>query len=160
MTDQSVPAEVTRRSVVRSVAVGGMALPLLAACGGNDNGSTGTPAGGDSTTSGSTSGGGSGSGSGSSGGLVKAADVPVGGGTIIADAQVVVVQPTKGDFKAYSAICTHQGCPVNKVEGGQIVCPCHNSHYSIKDGSVVSGPAPKPLASVKIKVAGGEITKA
>ena len=65
--------------------------------------------------------------SGSGGSDWAAADVPEGGGTILADQEVVVTQPTKGVFKAFTAICTHQGCTVTKVADGAIVCPCHGS---------------------------------
>ena len=88
---------------------------------------------------------------------MAAADVPVGGGTVI-DQSVVVTQPAKGEFKAFSAICTHQGCTVGSVTDGQIVCPCHGSHFSIKDGSPVSGPAPSPLAARRSPCPGGQIT--
>ncbi len=148
-------APVTRRTMLRGAAVGGAALPLLAASGGGGAGASGAPGAG-SSASGSASGSG-----GSSGGKaaikVAAADVPVGGGTII-DQSVVVTQPAKGEFKAFSAICTHQGCPVGSVTGGEIVCPCHGSHFSIKDGSPVSGPAPSPLAAKKVSVSGGQVT--
>jgi Rieske Fe-S protein len=69
-----------------------------------------------------------------------------------------VTQPTKGEFKAFSAICTHQGCPVNAVTGGEIVCPCHGSHFSITDGSPTSGPAAKPLAARKVTVDGAQLS--
>ncbi|MFJ9579895.1 Rieske (2Fe-2S) protein [Streptomyces sp. NPDC101191] len=98
----------------------------------------------------------------SSGGpaLAKTSDVPVGGGTVFKDAKVVVTQPTAGDFKAFSAVCTHQGCLVNKVADGTIDCPCHGSRYRITDGSVVAGPAPRPLPAEQIRVSSGTITLA
>jgi Rieske Fe-S protein len=141
--------DVTRRVVLRGATVGGVALPLLAACAGGDaSGSSPDPA----ASSGS---GGSGGGS-----TVTTADVPVGGGTLLKDQQVVVTQPSEGDFKAFSAICTHQGCTVTGVAGGEIVCPCHGSHFSIKDGSPVSGPAQSALAAKKVSVEGDQITVA
>ncbi|MGZ4438099.1 MAG: Rieske (2Fe-2S) protein [Nocardioidaceae bacterium] len=157
MTQQPGPDEVTRRSVVRGAALGGLALPLLAACGSGGGSGGGTPA---ASSGGAGGSGGSGGSGGASGGLVATADVPVGGGTILADQQVVVTQPTKGDFKAFSAICTHMGCPVGQIQGTDIVCPCHGSTFSIKDGSVTGGPAPSPLPPVAVKVSGGEVTKA
>jgi Rieske Fe-S protein len=81
----------------------------------------------------------------------------VGGGEIFADAQVVVTQPTKGDFRGFSSICTHQGCPVTSISNGTINCTCHGSAFSIEDGSVQAGPAPRPLPAVKVSVAGGKI---
>jgi len=92
--------------------------------------------------------------------LAATADVPVGGGVILTDAQLVITQPKAGTFKAFSAICTHQGCTVSTVENGTINCPCHGSEFAITDGSVVAGPAPKPLPAQSIKVSGGSITAA
>jgi Rieske Fe-S protein len=92
--------------------------------------------------------------------LTATSDIPVGGGKIFTDQQVVVTQPTAGEFKGFSSTCTHQGCQVNKIVGGSIECPCHGSMYSIVDGSVQSGPAPKPLPAVKLSVQGDEISLA
>ena len=87
-------------------------------------------------------------------------DVPVGGGKVFADKQVVVTQPAAGTFAAFSAICTHQGCTVDTVAGGTINCPCHGSKFKIADGSVVNGPASQPLAKKNVTVANGKITLA
>ncbi|MGH3886490.1 MAG: Rieske (2Fe-2S) protein [Pseudonocardiaceae bacterium] len=89
--------------------------------------------------------------------LASTADIPVGGGAVFADQEVVVTQPTQGAFKAFSATCTHSGCTVNKVAAGTINCPCHGSKYDIKDGSVVNGPASRPLAQRQITVSGDTI---
>jgi Rieske Fe-S protein len=89
--------------------------------------------------------------------LAKTSHVPVGGGTILTDKKIVITEPASGTFKAFSAVCTHQGCTVSTVSGGTINCPCHGSKYSIKDGSVVHGPAPSPLAAIAIKVEGTSI---
>jgi Rieske Fe-S protein len=70
----------------------------------------------------------------------------------------VVTQPTSGQFKAFSAVCTHQGCIVAKVESGSIVCTCHQSHFSITDGSVQSGPAPSALPSKTVTVNGTSLS--
>src|SRR5438552_5229752 len=72
---------------------------------------------------------------------VKTSDVPVGSGVIEAATGVVVVQPTSGVFKAYSSVCPHQGCAVDRIGNGQITCPCHGSTFQVSDGSVVKGPA-------------------
>lgn len=89
--------------------------------------------------------------------LTRTSDVPEGGGTIFKEQKVVVTQPTKGDFKAFSAICTHMGCTVNQVADGTIDCPCHGSKYHIADGAVAHGPATKPLPPKTIKVEGNSI---
>ena len=131
-----------RRSVLTGIAAGGVALPLLAACGAG--GSSGP-----SAKAGEV--------------LTKTGQVPVGGGTILTSANVVVTQPTAGAFKCFSATCTHQGCQVGIVSGGLIQCPCHGSEFSIKDGSNVRGPngspggSVQPLPEEKITVSGGEV---
>jgi Rieske Fe-S protein len=83
--------------------------------------------------------------------------VAVGGGQVYPDHKDVVTQPTAGDFKGFTAICTHQGCTVASVSGGRITCPCHGSQYSITDGSVLQGPARGALAPVTVSVAGTNI---
>jgi Rieske Fe-S protein len=89
--------------------------------------------------------------------LGLAADIPVGGGKVYQAAQVVVTQPTAGQYKAFSAICTHVGCICNQVAGGTINCPCHGAKFKITDGSVVAGPATVSLATASVTVAGGKI---
>ena len=90
--------------------------------------------------------------------LGKIADIPVGGGKIFAPNQVVVTQPVKGTFKAFSSICTHLGCPVASVANGTINCDCHGSKYAIATGAVVAGPAPRPLPPKQITISGDSIT--
>jgi Rieske Fe-S protein len=89
--------------------------------------------------------------------LATTAEIPVDGGMILTDKQIVITQPVAGTFKAFTAVCTHQGCTVSTVAGGTIDCPCHGSKFSVKDGSVVNGPAASPLAAVAIKVDGSSI---
>ena len=91
---------------------------------------------------------------------VKTADVPVGGGVVLTEAKVVVTQPKAGEFKAFSAVCTHRQCTVSKVADGTIDCPCHGSKFSAVDGSVVTGPADKPLDPKTVTVAGDSLTVA
>ncbi|MFF3874217.1 Rieske (2Fe-2S) protein [Streptomyces sp. NPDC001978] len=89
--------------------------------------------------------------------LARTSDVPVGGGKVFAAEQVVVTQPVKGEFKAFSAICTHQNCTVATVANGMINCPCHSSLFHVADGSVAHGPAMQPLAPAHITVDGNSI---
>ena len=92
--------------------------------------------------------------------LAAASSIPVGGGTVFADKDVVVTQPTAGEYKAFSATCTHQGCKVKSVADGVIVCPCHGSKFAIADGSVASGPAKSPLPAKSVSVEGDSIVLA
>ena len=92
--------------------------------------------------------------------LDLSADIPVGGGVVYTAALVVVTQPFTGQYKGFSAICTHVGCICNQVANGTINCPCHGSKFSVTNGSVVAGPASSPLARVSIKVEGTSIVPA
>jgi len=132
----------THHSTRRTVLLATGAATLVAGCSkyGDDNGS------GSSTVN-------------AAGGqeLAKTSDIPVGGGKIFKKEKVVVTQPKKDEFKAFSAVCTHQGCTVGTVSDGTINCPCHGSKYHVADGSVAHGPAPKPLPAEQIKVEGNAI---
>ena len=90
--------------------------------------------------------------------LVAVADVPAGGGTVVKDAKVVVTKDQRGQVRAFSAICTHQGCTVASVSGGTINCPCHGSNYNASDGSVKNGPATQPLPAKNVTVSGDTLT--
>ena len=148
MTEITDPT--TRRAVLGGVAAVG-AGAVLAACGGDPE-----PKSKGSSDSGSSSS--SGSGDSASGGAIgTTADVPVGGGTVFQKQKIVVTQPKKGDFKAFTAVCTHMGCTVGEVNGDTIQCNCHGSQYSAEDGSVKKGPAPKPLAEKKVTVEGDKL---
>lgn len=89
--------------------------------------------------------------------LTRTADVPVGGGKIFKDRKVVVTQPEAGEFKAFSAVCTHTGCIVSSVDDGTINCACHGSRFSITDAAVEAGPAQRPLPVERITVEGDSI---
>jgi len=154
----------TRRLVLLGAGAVG-ATAVLAACGtstsstnstGSDfsndpapAGSNGAAAGGSGSSGGTTSGGAA---------LAKVADVKVGSGVITAN--YVITQPEAGTFKAFTKVCPHAGCDVNKVDAGVIKCPCHGSQFSIKDGSVTTGPATKGLTEKTVKVDGANIVSA
>ena len=92
--------------------------------------------------------------------LIAVAEVPVGSGVIVGAANVVVTQPTEGDFKGFSSTCTHQGCQVAAVQGDTITCACHGSSFSVEDGSVLGGPATAPLPEVPVTVDGDQVVSA
>jgi len=152
--------EINRRTVLRGVAVTGAlgaVSPLLAGCGSDETTSGGGSS--DATASGDAGSTPSGEGGGDGGATLAAtSDIPVGGGKVFADQQVVVTQPSAGAFLAFTAVCTHQGCTVNSVQDGTINCPCHGSMFSIEDGSVAGGPAQAPLEEKSISVEGESIT--
>lgn len=88
--------------------------------------------------------------------------VPVGGATLTNGADgkpVVVVRPQADTAVAFSAVCTHMGCTVTQI-GDQLFCPCHGSAFELTTGRVVSGPATRPLRSVPVRVANGDVVSA
>lgn len=65
---------------------------------------------------------------------------------------VYVLTENGGDYIAMSNICTHLGCRVRWIsDQEQFFCPCHNGVFD-KDGSVIDGPAPRPLDQYEVKV--------
>ena len=136
-----------RRSVLRGaclVCVGVGAAGALAACGSSSAGSAS-----------SSDGGGSGA---DAGGAIKTSDIPVGGGKVFDAQKVVVTQPKAGEFKAFTAVCTHQQFLVGNVQGGTINCLHHGSMYNMSTGAVEGGPAAAPLAAKTVTVTGDTLT--
>lgn len=152
----------TRRGVLAGAGLAGVA-GVISACG--FGGSSGSAYGSGSSGQGSSSQPGMGPGGstagasgGSTGALATTSEIPVGGGKVFTAEKVVVTQPEAGTYKAFSAVCTHQQCTVDKVANGTISCPCHGATFSAANGSVTGGPAPSPLPAASIKVSGNEIT--
>ena len=157
----------TRRGVLAGVGLVGLA-GAVTACGSGGSGSSAVVA--DPATSsgmGATSAAASApaaasspaaaSGGSAAGALTATSAIPVGGGKIFPAQTTVVTQPSAGEFKVFSAVCTHMGCIVSQIADGRIDCPCHGSEYSITDGAVLAGPAPKPLPAKPFKVTGDSI---
>lgn len=143
----------TRRRTVLAAGAAGAAA-LATGCG-SDGGNGGDD--GDTSAAPTASAGAADSASpGASGGveLARTEDIPVGGGTVFKERKVVVTQPEEGEFRAFSAVCTHASCLVSTVSDGTINCPCHGSKYSITDAAVEAGPAPRPLPAERISVSG------
>jgi Rieske Fe-S protein len=140
-----VPAP-SRRTVVAGLGAAGLAAALTA-CGSEDEAS--------GSSTGQSAGAGAGAGAGAA--LAKTSEIPEGGGKVFSDEKVVVSQPTAGDYKAFSTICTHQKCPMTDLKGDVLSCSCHGSQFSVTDGSVKKGPATEPLAAKQVTVEGDSI---
>jgi Rieske Fe-S protein len=143
---ENTPAA-SRRALFAGAGVAAAAVVVAGCSSGNGSSSSG---GANAGATGSAAGGVSGT-------LASTSQIPVDGGMIFKDKKIVITQPASGTFKAFTAICTHLGCTVATVSGGTINCPCHGSKYNITDGSVVHGPAPRPLAPIAIKIDGTSI---
>ena len=87
---------------------------------------------------------------------ISATEVPVGSAVILGS--VIIAQPTKGQFLAYSSACPHQGSMISKVDGETVTCTNHNSVFNIADGSVISGPAQTGLTEAKLKQDGDSLS--
>jgi Rieske Fe-S protein len=87
---------------------------------------------------------------------VAVSEVPVGSGKIVGN--FVITQPQAGTFEAFSAICTHQGFTVQQVTTTAIVCGHHGSTFSLTDGSVITGPAARPLPKATVTRNGDVLT--
>jgi Rieske Fe-S protein len=152
-----------------ALGVAAASASVLAACGGgSESGGGGSGNGSGGGGNGGNDGGGYG---GNAGGGSKKPKAP--GGKAIAETSevapgsalqfkdsgspAVLVHLDSGDFVAYSAVCTHQGCTV-AYKNGELACPCHGSIFDpAKGAEVVAGPAQRPLPKIPIKVSGGEV---
>ena len=92
--------------------------------------------------------------------LATTDEIPVGGGIVLTDARIVITQPQRGEFRAFSAVCTHEGQTVGRVEDNTITCLFHGSQYDAASGDVTTGPATAGLAPLKIAVKSGSIVRA
>jgi Rieske Fe-S protein len=146
--------EMTRREALGAAAVAGVCAPFLAACGAStaSGGTSNGTAGGSGASSGSGAGGGA-----TSGVTVKTSDVPVGGGILADNSNVIVTQPKAGTYMAFQAVCPHQGSALPAPVNGVITCPLHGSMFGV-DGSLEGGPATRGLTSDPVTVKNGTIT--
>lgn len=138
--DQHRPVRPTRRILFQGLGALGVAVALAGCGGGGDSGAAAEP---DAGTV-----------------LASTSEVPVGGGLILSGDNLVITQPTEGEFKAFTASCTHQGTGLDAVGDEGIECPLHGSRFSIEDGSATTGPATEPLTEVAITVEGDQILAA
>jgi len=154
-----------------ALGVGAAGASVLAACGGGSGGDQSGGGGGSADGSGGGSASSSAEASGGAtetaaasggGGIASASEVGPGSAAKFEDSgsPAVLVHLEDGDFVAYSAVCTHQGCTV-AYKDGQLACPCHGSIFDpANGGAVVNGPAQQPLPEIPVEVRGGEVFKA
>jgi thiosulfate dehydrogenase (quinone) large subunit len=91
--------------------------------------------------------------------LVAVSELPPGRAVRFTDdngAPAWLLHEASGDFRAFSAVCTHAGCSVD-LSGGEFVCPCHGGSYSAVTGAVLAGPPPSPLQQLHVKVVSGDV---
>jgi Rieske Fe-S protein len=92
--------------------------------------------------------------------LGLASDVMVGSGKkFMVDEMltVLVTQPKAGDYRGFSATCTHAGCIVSGVQEGEIACGCHGARFDVESGAVLAGPALVALGRIPVELRGEEL---
>ncbi|MER5485171.1 MULTISPECIES: Rieske (2Fe-2S) protein [unclassified Streptomyces] len=89
--------------------------------------------------------------------LGAAAEVPVGGAKLYREKKLIVSCQEAGQYKAFSAQCTHAGCVLDKIVKGEGNCPCHGSRFDVTTGKVLQGPATDPLPEVPVRAEGGKL---
>src|ERR671921_189175 len=151
--EEEVLEKISRERFIRlGTALGvGAACASLVACGGGASSSGG----GSKKSSGGDAG---------AGGTAIASESEVAPGSALkfedSGNPAFLVHLDNGEFVAYSAICTHQGCTV-AYKDGNLACPCHGSVFDPANGaSVVAGPAQRPLPEIPVKVRGDEVVRA
>jgi Rieske Fe-S protein len=94
--------------------------------------------------------------------VARAGEIPVGGVRLFhyptGIDPCLLVRVADDGYVAYSQKCTHLSCSVYFMkESGRLECPCHEGHFSIRDGRVLQGPPPRPLPRVVIERRGDDL---
>jgi len=136
---------ISRRGVIAS-AVGVSAIAALAACSTEVTGLTSTPTPETPAPTAAVA-------------VAKTSDIPVGSGKKfdVEGVPILITQPRAGEFRGFSAVCTHAGFVMSNVSNSEIKCNNHGAIYSADDGSVLSGPAPVALGKVTVTVEGDDV---
>jgi nitrite reductase/ring-hydroxylating ferredoxin subunit len=91
--------------------------------------------------------------------LGNAADVPLKSAKpyFVGTQYILVTQPAKGVYKAFSGVCTHQGVNISNLSGTNLVCPAHQSSFDTTTGKVTGGPAPTGLKKYPLTIKAGAL---
>ena len=87
---------------------------------------------------------------------IKPEDIPPNSGQIFkfGDHPAILIRTPDGNFRAFTAVCTHLGCTVQyRSDQSDVWCPCHNGVYDLY-GHVVSGPPPRSLEEYTVNLRG------
>lgn len=79
-----------------------------------------------------------------------------GGSLVVPAANMLVIHPSAGDYRAFNNVCTHAGCGIWQFTGRRMVCSCHGSEFDLEGMNVV-GPAPDPLPRYALSVDGSRM---
>lgn len=93
--------------------------------------------------------------------LGKVGDIPAGSAAAFQiEGKQISVANVDGRLFAFDDACTHRGCSLatGSLKGTSLTCPCHGSVFQVTDGSVINGPATRPLLTYDVEVVDGEIS--
>jgi nitrite reductase/ring-hydroxylating ferredoxin subunit len=94
--------------------------------------------------------------------VARAEDIPVGGVKLFQypgeHDTCILVRLGAGEFVAYSQKCTHLSCAVYyEKERDRLECPCHEGYFSVRTGTVLQGPPPRPLPRILLDRQGDQL---
>lgn len=94
--------------------------------------------------------------------IAQVGEIPVNGVKLFSypdpDDRCIMVRTSDVEYVAYSQKCTHLSCAVYySVKNDRLECPCHQGFFSIKDGSVLQGPPPRPLPRIVLQMTDGKL---
>ncbi len=71
----------------------------------------------------------------------------------------VLLARSEGTIRCIADVCSHLGGPLaeGEVRDGTVTCPWHGSCFSLRDGSVIHGPATHPQPSFETRTNAGQI---
>jgi nitrite reductase/ring-hydroxylating ferredoxin subunit/uncharacterized membrane protein len=78
---------------------------------------------------------------------------------VVIDDTPVLLLNQDANIYAIHDRCSHRGCSLSdgKIEGDEVVCACHGSRFSLRDGSVRHGPATASQPAFQTRVEDGRI---
>jgi nitrite reductase/ring-hydroxylating ferredoxin subunit len=90
--------------------------------------------------------------------VCKTSAVPVKGGKTfsVGGKKILITQPKKGTFKAFVAVCTHQGGALDGAKNNEIICNLHGARFDATTGAS-KAVAPMGLGKVTVSVSGGSV---
>ena len=94
--------------------------------------------------------------------VARLGELPVDGVKLFAyptpNDRCILIRTGEEEYSAYSQKCTHLSCAVYYERDGQrLACPCHQGFFSVKDGSVLQGPPPRPLPRILLERQGRDL---
>jgi nitrite reductase/ring-hydroxylating ferredoxin subunit len=90
--------------------------------------------------------------------VCKTSAIPVRSGKTftVGGKKILITQPKKGTFKAFLAVCTHQGGALDGASNNEIMCNLHGAKFDAETG-MAKAVAPRALGKVTASVAGGSV---